>query len=227
MRHHKTSKLFYGKYPYKAEFDVEAWYFRRYHIQNLVNLQETWQGFKKLRAGRAENLIEFSKAAQEFFENKVKFRAEGATLSMFSMDKISHDNICKKLEYWLIAATEPSNDEDLEFLLTTTKQILCDRLPHGKYQYRVYLKTSLPLHIRLRFYEWTTQYPNDIKMPTTTSKWLQGIIGYTWNPFIYISTEKQLTMVGMFLSGYMTKKQEFVPRNTLINSVSEEELCPP
>jgi hypothetical protein len=95
------------------------------------------------------------------------------------------------------------------------KKRLCDDLPKGKYKYKLFFKTKFPQDKRLVFASWAAKYQDKLEVGGVTEQWLNGKLHWTQSPFMYVEDEKTLSMVGMFISGYVQKVEDFIPRNTI------------
>jgi hypothetical protein len=103
---------------------------------------------------------------------------------------------------------------------------MCDKLPHGKYQYKMFLKSRMSENQKLTFLKWSENYGDNIEIPKSTYKYLAWSNRYSENYSIYIKDQKLLMMAHLFLGENIRKTYEYVLRDTQINSVSEDTLCP-
>jgi hypothetical protein len=65
------------------------------------------------------------------------------------------------------------------------------------------------------FASWAAKYQDKLEVSGVSELWLNGKLPYTQSPFMYVKDEKTLSMVGMFVSGYVQKVEDFIPRNTI------------
>jgi hypothetical protein len=219
MKVSPTTRLFYGKYPYKIETKIKG--------ASLVQRWDTAQlrkyctgEFKPLMYGSWSSadksiLGKYIDAAKDIFDLEFKTRAENNTLSFFIADADVYENVKKSLADWIVAVTEPANEKDLESFKDKKSTVLCDQLPHGLYKHKIYLRERMPLHTRQKFASWIKNYGETIRSPRNTTYWLSGEKRYIQGPFIYVANSQQFTLVGMFLGEYIQKTEEFVLRNTV------------
>jgi len=226
MKQYKTSKLFYGKYPYKIETDILGWDIKTLGVARIIAECNNPRGRYKSRCEDfRKDLLEYITIAEEFINSDIKTRAEGNILNYFLEDRNTYDSMCKKLAPWIVSVTAPASDNDLEILQSDTQQVLCNVLPYEKYQFKITLRENTPIEIRLKFSKWLENYQDRVKVSNTTRYWLQGYKNFSQNPFLYIDDYKQLSLTLLFLGNYVKKKQEYVLRDTQINSVSEDKEC--
>jgi uncharacterized protein YjaZ len=94
------------------------------------------------------------------------------------------------------------------------KKILRDVFPKEKYKYRVYFKSRFPADKRATFVTWADKYGDKLDISETSRRWLVSTRHYAQDPFMYVEDDKMLSMVGIYLSGYIKKVEEFILRET-------------
>jgi hypothetical protein len=120
------------------------------------------------------------------------------------------------LREWIHCVTVPANDQEHEFLLENGhKKIICDDIPFKKYQYKMYIKDSMLLDQREKFFNWISKYPDTIRVANTTRKWLQGDRNWIQDPFIYVSDQKMMSMLLLYLGDHTKRINEFIPRSSI------------
>ena len=215
----KTRKLFYGKWPYKIECYLKG----SSNVARLGLLRTTnWLNGDTVDnwmwKGADRNLIgDFVKKVAPFMDTEeTRIRVEGAHFNIFVKDKYYADTIISELEYWIQRVTEPGSEEEYQFLLNnSSKKIICNELPKGKYKYRIYIRERMKLDSRKRFHDWTLRYKNRFEIAKSTTKWLTGQTMYTQNPFLYIETHSDLSMVSLYLGENIKRIEEFIPRTNI------------
>jgi hypothetical protein len=213
----KTSKLFYNKWPYKVTCKIE-------HARNVLS-RVRYHSYTYARNGMTdeerEDIEKFRKAIKPFINKNIKCRAEYYHFNIFCDDKILLEKISKRLKPWIQKIYGPSSDEELEYLKANGhKKRVCERFAKGKYQYRVYFKTSTPDTIKESFLNWSSNYEGKIEISGTTKKWLNRDRKWSSNPFMYVLDSSTLSMVGLFLANNIKLVEEFVLRES-INTPSE------
>jgi hypothetical protein len=95
------------------------------------------------------------------------------------------------------------------------KKVLCTQYPHGKFKYKVFLDLNFETGSRLKFLEWIKKYPDNMKISTTIEKWLGGKRHWIQDPFLYVSDDKNLSMVLLYLGGNHKKVHEFILKSSI------------
>jgi hypothetical protein len=218
----KTNKLFYGEYPYKAEFRIEGANLLR--TKGIDWLRQFCLSEKNSSARGFYSKVDkvklhrFLESIEPFLEYDHKIRAERSTLNYYSKDKTVINQLSSALNWCLYAVYEPGSPQELEFLTGETKKVLCDVLPHTLYKFKVTLKENIPVNIKKQFLSWALQYNNnEIKFTKSTEYWLGGSKHYVQSPYFYMADDKMLVMAHLFLSNHIKKVEEYIPRYTLIS----------
>jgi hypothetical protein len=133
--------------------------------------------------------------------------------------------MCKKLEVWITDVFEPANDAEYEFMLDNGhKKVLCNHLPHQRYQYRVYIKEKISIDIKTKLWDWMAKYDGKFRVPHRVAMWLTSQKQWVSGPNIYVEDGPTLSMLLLFLGDRVSKVEEFVPRD-MINIKSKEQAC--
>ena len=217
----KTRKLFYKKWPFKIECRLK-------NSSNLSRIKkkelEYWldgePGFSwiHLKADR-QSLKEFAVKYMTFMDEDIQVRGEGSHFNIFLKDKDLMKKIIKAMGPWIMRITEPANDEELEFLMNnSSKNVICDELPWGKYQYKVYLRTSMKPETRSKFTEWINRYDDRFLISRTTERWLLNVSTYVQDPFFYVQDSSTLAMAGLYLGNDVKRTEEFIIRSNINTS---------
>lgn len=219
----KSSKLFYNKWPYKVECIALG---ASRIIHTGVNLTKEWcnsNGSSKFRNWENPNidkadLLRFIDAVGPFLDSKdVQIRAEGAHFNLFCKDKTILECIDLRMSPWIKGIFGPTTDEEHAFLMENGhKKILCNKLPKEDYRYRVYFKTKFPEERRNAFATWSENYKDKLEISPTSKYWMSGERLYTQDPFMYVKDDKTLSLVGMYISGYVKKIEEFILRENIV-----------
>lgn len=219
----KSSKLFYNKWPYKVEC-IQSGASRIIHsgpyaIRNWINSGKSlrFSTWERTTIDK-DKLLLFTDAVEPFLNlEEPKIRAEGNHLNLFCKDKTILEEIETKLQPWIIKISGPTTDEEYDFLIANGhKKILCDQLPKEIYQYRIFFKSNWPIERRQSFYTWSQNYHNKIDLSPTSALWIKGDRKYVQDAFMYVKDEQMLSMIGLFLSGYVRKVEEFILRNDVL-----------
>lgn len=223
-----TTKLFYNKWPYKLVVMVGGvYYVGRNGCEQTISHCET-RGWGLHNKVDKPNLIEFCKKYEQFEGADTQVRVEHHSMSIFCNDKTLLAQMIVELQQWAYEVWEPESEADLKFLTSTTaRKVVCNLLPHEKYQYRVKIKSSMNIDSRANFASWIKNYGDKINTAQHTNKWFKnGASGYGWSPFLYVEDASTLSMIGLYLGNNVNSIEEFVPRSS-INSSLKEQICQP
>jgi len=201
----KSSKLYYQKWPFKIECKIEgASSINRYGLSTF--------GLSK-RINRVE-LGHFTSAVLPFLKRKdLQFRTEGSHFNIFCRDTQVLEELDDALYKWIIKITGPTTQEELAFVLENgPKKILCDRLPKDQFKYRIYFKTKFPEDKKASFLSWAANFEDRVIVSPTSKAWLSGQRMWAQDPFAYVKDEKTLSMIGLHLTGYVKRVEQFVER---------------
>ena len=218
MKVYGTKKLFFGKWLYKIETSTPgASLIKRWGVtdsQKFCNNPNDTRWRKHYTTADKTQLLEYISAVEPFLSQNLQMRAEWNTLNFYISDPGLYNQLKKELGKWITSVTEPVSVDDIESLTENGSMILCDELPYGKFQYRLYIRYQLPPNTRLTFLEWLNNYGDDVKVSNGTVRWLQSGNPYFQDPFVYIADQNLLLMIKLFLGSYARKTEEFVLRNT-------------
>lgn len=218
MKVYKTNKLFYGKWLYKIETKtpgaslIKHWGFER--VRSACEHGGNKFSGRTFTDAEKKHLSEYLKSIEPYFNRELKTRVEHNTLNFFINDYQLYKDLSKVLEKWVVSLTEPVNETEARSLQEKSSTVLCNHLPHNKYQYRVYIKSMMPNHQRQQFKEWLSNYRDKIHYSKSTEEWLNGKTYYSQSPFLYIEEQGLLLMIRLYLGSWVKKTHEFVLRNT-------------
>jgi hypothetical protein len=207
----KTNRLFWNKWLYKLVLNytgpirqIDVSYRKKHYL-----------------------LVEFDSNLLTIADLDVKIRREHTFVSIFFNDFEIFDKIENLMSEWMKELHAPSSREEINFLTDNgSKKILCNALPHKKYQYKVAIKSTMDPNLRHSFGTWAQKYDGKIKFADHTLDWIaKGSHGYGWNPMVLISDSAILSMVLLFLGGSVGKVYEYVPRNSINNCNDQEHSC--
>lgn len=220
----KSSKLFFNKWPYKVEC-VQPGASRIVH--SGVGLCKEWcktgKGMRFSsydgRIADTNKFLNFINAVEPFLDRKedIQIRVENSHFNLFCKDLTVLEEIDDAVSHWIKKISGPTTQEELEFLLSNGhKKILCDAYPKDMYKYRIFFKSKFPLDKKLAFVTWADKCGNSMLISETSRRWLIGDRYYAQDPFMYVIDDKMLSMVGLYLSGYVKKTEEFILRENAL-----------
>lgn len=232
MKIRKTNKLFYKKYPYKVECRLKgAEFVKRFSVDELQSMcnskLKSPLSYRELTDGQKDKLIEFALGISKFLEMDYQVRAEYNTLNFYLETQDEYNQICTDLKEWIASVTEPESADDLEKLFSKNHRVICNKLPHDMYEYKIILKNDMSVEQREKFWNWTKNYGDAYRIYGNTERWMRDQRGWCFDPFMYVKNGQYLTMLHLYLGNMVRRTHEFVLRDTAINTVSEDELCQP
>lgn len=167
----------------------------------------------------ADKFLKFVNAIEPFLDRKeeVQIRVESSHLNLFCKDPSVLEEIDNALEQWIRKISGPTTKEELEFLLSNGhKKILCDTYPKDMYKYRVFFKSRFPEDKRSAFLIWANKYGDKLLISESSVRWLKSHRHYVQDPFMYVIDDKMMSMIGLYLSGYVKKTEEFILRENAL-----------
>jgi hypothetical protein len=223
MQRQKTRKLFYNKWPIKIECVLnKSGTIARVGIDetlawvngNSANSLNSWYWRDAIKS----DISEFALAFRPYENQEIRVRGEGSHFNIFVKDTALSEKIIKSMEKWVSIVTEPSSAEEFDFLIGHNKKVICNTLPKGQYQYKIYLKTKMSIDNRKKFLEWLSRYGDSYDIATNTSKWLNHEKHWIQDPFFYAKDQYGLSMCGLYLGNNVSKIEEFIPRSKINTS---------
>ena len=217
----KTNKLFYKKWPYKIECTLGGAYaisrFRGSEFDEWMVAPLRYFAWRKTIIVKSD--VSKLRDAVLPFIDKIKLRGEDKHLSIYSDDKQLVDTMLIALEEWVTKVWEPSSDKEHEFMTNNGhKKILRDEIPYGLFTYKVSINHKCKSDKRIQFGIWINKYPEKIQPTKSTKKWLSDETKWNFNPYVYVSDSKMLSMVCMYLGSDVVTIEEFILRAS-INTV--------
>lgn len=205
MRKHHN-KLFYGKYPYKVEFDLPgAHALWPTTDRNLEDIRNTTSDPK------SDRLNELWQIAEIIMDNRklMKFRIQEKKSIFYCEKDLAHRLIDKFWQYWK-GTTEVSN----QALSLRENEVICKRLPHNQYQYQVHLKKDTHRYLDQNEREalWNFLHNNEDTMMSHRHVigYLSGSTSYCYEGYFYAKNEKSLTMIYLLAQKAVRKVVKFV-----------------
>lgn len=198
-----SNKLFYRRYPYKLVVNHPA----------LVT--EYGYSYRDIEA-------EFS---------NVRTRYESNRLSIFCLDAETFDIVSGKFKLCVLELHRPASEQEAQYLTeSNTRVVLCDKLPHDLYRYKIYFLVDTPISTRKNLSAWLKNYVNRIHVSNGTKAWL-AITTLRWStraPFICVDDSNMASMIGLFMGDRVKYVERFVLRSSINTETNEEPLvCQP
>ncbi len=188
MRKHHN-KLYYGKYRCKTEFKLPG---------SLMFYPTTDENLEKIKQQYADtkNMVELA----DFIiknRNKMKFRFQDRKAMFYTDHKQSLALIDYFWDYWTGSRTV-----DPKFSNLGKNIVGCERLPHGKYRYQVYLKKDAHVHIndtqRMNLQQFIDRNTDHCLVTQwQVIDWLEDKCPYCFGGYFYVTEEQFLTPIYM------------------------------
>lgn len=231
-RTQKTSKLFYKKWTHKIEcWCRESWLIKskgvaetleRCRLSQLSN-KNKWANLYYMNRDDAIRLEQFATVLAPFLDKDLQLVSTG-TLSIYCKDLDLYTELVAALDEFIIAVIEPSNDTELQFLTDNGhKKILCNRLPHHKYNYKITFNPLCNADVKRRFESWIHNYGDKVRIPKSTAYWFMR--GWRPSPFIYVEDKSTLAMIGLFMGQDVKKIEEYITRSSINISLDQDNSC--
>lgn len=218
MKTYKTNRLFFGKYLYKIETYapganlIKSWGLSR--AEEFCTSRTRLRYYQNFSDKDKKILLAYIDAVRPYADKEFKTRAEWNTLNFFTNDKQLYQDLRLALSEWIESITEPESEADIAAMQSKSSLVLCNQYPHEVFQYRLYIRSSMPLPNRIKFLEWLQHYSDKFHMSSSTEKWLKGDNKYFQDPFIYVIDRNQMLMTSLHLGSWLRSTQEFALRNT-------------
>jgi len=212
------NKLFYGQYTHKAVFRMPwcGWLYPTTdeHLQRLLTDASAFEGhvfatdIMKIKKHRGE-IMRLAKFILRY-RNQIKFRLQSPDAIIYGSKAIIHRAITEFWDQWIDC--RETDHQHIKKLDPNT--VLCNRLPHGKYQYQIYLKQDAHFKINDRNRKTLGKYllqSTDVARVVNRHmlEWLEGRGEYC-EGYFYIADEKCLTPVYMIIQDSIDKIIKYV-----------------
>jgi len=199
-----TTRKFYGKWLYKASFDIQGCSLLRTKTLDEVKAfctgadpGESHYTFRQRAWNNSENIISLCDALSTYDKDVYSLRIESSILDVYSNDKEFYNSVSTTLEHLLRHRFEP-NEANIDILNTNQNYITVDKLPKGRYNYRVYLlphKMKGDKEGKQKYLDWLKKQDPKITCTPAIEKWFL----YTdWNwdrRYVLVEDESTLLML--------------------------------
>jgi len=199
LKRFNTTKLFYGKYPYKIHWQTHfSNYFRGndltfirevldlYHQKYREEKVITFTKWRKTIHLHPNDLYKAQKAYQELSKNNnYKLRVENIGVAIYSTDKDWLKNLGRILEaseWW-----EPESTLEPNILVMGEKM--------RGWEYRITLGNSVPSE----FFTWAIENQNKLKIGNKLRSLIKNNKNYLSGMYFYVRNEKMLSLVSLVL----------------------------
>ena len=200
MRKHHN-KLYYGKYRYKTTFKMPGsllfYPTTNEHLLHVKKIHPEYPDINYL----ADFIINK--------RNKMKFRFQGRKAIFYSDRDLARKLVNQFWDFWV-----GSENVDPKFLNLEKDIIGCTRLPHGKYEYQVYLKKDSQLYItdqqKNNLFDFIERNADHCLVPGTAMlDYLEDKCPYCFGGYFYVTQEQFLTPIYMMAQEAIDKVIKF------------------
>lgn len=223
----QTSKLFYGKYPYKISTVVfGAWFIQRNRKHGnkwQINAYNPRHWFANQISDIDQNerrcLTLYIDIMNTFLDKHIKVRISGSIIDIYLDDYQNYQAIVKELGSFVTSVSEPDSADELTTLLSSTKIILRTHYPRDIYQYKVILNRC-PAAARVPLASWISQYSTDtVYMPDGTRDYLNNIKTHWGDYYIYVKDSSMVTMISLVAAAHIKRIDQYVLRSSINISI--------
>lgn len=142
------------------------------------------------------NLTKLSKFLLNTQSDYLK-RIERDTIDFYTNDEIFHKSLCDNFTSLIKTSFIPPVDYKEE--LDTNKYIICKKLPHNKYKFKVYLLPHKLKHSKddkIKYIDWLVKQ-KAVHISFTTQRWFIQTDWYWDRRYMYVEDEKSLLIMQM------------------------------
>lgn len=199
----KTKQKFYNQYIYKINLEMlGAFALRHYkfdHFKNSGNLPFKSQfefGSERLSDkvnSNKENLLKLS-FMLESYKDSMRIRVEGDWVDIYTNQDTIYHEFLKEFESNVIRRWEPPAGLEDE-LLDSHKKIFVKKLPHEKYEYKVYLLPHKLKYDRDSIADWYEKQTEHTSISPSIVKWIRRTSQNWDRRYILVDNDKTLLML--------------------------------
>lgn len=204
FKHKLTTRKFYNKYVYKASLVMPGVSIYRMRTLEetiaLLESSETCKGIIYDTINKAyknkKNLIALSNFLLSLNGDYSK-RIERDSIDFYTNDPNIHTNICNRFASVLRSSYIPPDNFKDE--LDTNKYIICKKLPHKKYKFKVYLlphKLKNSKEEKIKYIDWLAKQ-KAVRISHVTQRWFIQTDWYWDRRYMYVEDEQTLLLVQM------------------------------
>lgn len=214
-----TSRKFYNKWLYKTSFCIPGCAVMRSELSEIqefclkeeFNNSDYFPYWQKAWANK-ESILKLVNFLIEQESSTYFTRIERNTIDVYTNNKIFYDEISSLCETELTQRFEP-NQKTVDILNEDKHCILVEKLPKGRYNYRVYLlphKMAYDKEEKQRYVNWLKSQRPKITCTEAVEKWF---INTDWNwdrRYVLVEDEATLLMLKLRNSEVVGRVYNFV-----------------
>lgn len=207
MKTLSTTKKFYKKWLFKVSLQAGISAFRMFPLERIKEICQQHSEWNPKYANSyhwyindihknhniIEPLVDCLMAKDKTLWAK---RIEHKTLDIYTSDREFYEELSTKFEDIVQQRFEP--DENCAALLDNPKTIICDKLPHDKYKFRVYLLPHKLAHdpdAKKKFVDWMIAQTPKITCTPAVQSWFMKT-DWNWDRrYVLVEDEGTLLML--------------------------------
>jgi len=202
----KTKKKFYNKFIYKVSLNLDGASALRYHdINEIINKCVTNSGASSGARWRdkveqdvkknANTWISLISILNNYNKKSWRKRLEGDCIDFYTNEKSLYDKLCDNFSEHCVIRFEPKKGHEYQ-LINSDKEIFVDKLPHDKYNYKVFLKPhKVSKEDKPALISWLEKQKPKITFTESIKKWVLSNETNWDRRYIYIDNESTLLMI--------------------------------
>lgn len=213
-----TSRKFYGKWLFKVSVTVGgASIFRSHTLQQIIEFCNDTSGTYSPYSyvGRAVPhkgpLLEVSSFLIKFPTDIWSKRIESDQVDLYTNDRAFYDAAVDQLKHRILHRFEPAEGSEAD--LESTQTILVKKLPHNRYNYRVYLmphKMAFDTEGKTKYLDWLKQQEERITCTPAIEQWFTKT-NWNWDRrYVLVEDEQTLLMLKLRNSDVVGRVYKFV-----------------
>lgn len=124
-------------------------------------------------------------------------RIERDTIDFYTNDEIIHTSLCDTFTSLIKTSYIPP--DNFKEVLDTNKYIICKKLPHNRYKFKVYLLPHKLKHSKedkISYVNWLVKQ-KAVHISFTTQRWFVNTDWYWDRRYVYVEDEKSLLIMQM------------------------------
>ena len=215
----QTTRKFYGKWLYKASFDIQGCSLLRSKTLDEIetfclgpNPNESIYTTKQRAWNNSDNILSLCKNLKDHSKDAYSLRIESSILDVYTNDNNLYNSISTNLETMLRHRFEPT-ESNIDLLNSNQNYITVDKLPKGRYNYRVYLlphKMKGDKEGKEKYLEWIKKQGGTVTCTPAVEKWF---LNTDWNwdrRYVLVQDEATLLMLKLRNSEVIGRIYKFV-----------------
>jgi hypothetical protein len=199
-----TSRKFYGKWLYKISLlQAGCVIFRSYNFDYIKELCQSddaplrpYSTHQRAYNNR-ENILRLCKVLEKYDAKSWTKRIENSNLDLYTNDPVFYQELSQEFQDIVVHQFEP-DPATVDLLTNSASAVAVKKLPHDRYQYRVYLlphKMAGDREGKQRYVEWLKNQGDRVTCTPAVENWF---IKTDWNwdrRYILVENESMLLML--------------------------------